>query len=236
MYSPTKKKCSKCGLYKSIHEFRKYKHSTGGRGWLCTMCNRESARAYYNLHKKPYIDRASKWRKENPDKYKQSSKKCKIKNKDKYSLRAWIYGIINKDRIKKRRAEWLIQYKEKALANTQRWRKKNPEKSREWKKRHPEMVAVHTQNRKAKTKGNGGTFTAKEWERLCHHYGNKCLCCGKSNLKLTVDHVIPVSLGGSNSIDNIQPLCRSCNSRKSTRHVDYRSAASSGINTMPEKN
>jgi 5-methylcytosine-specific restriction endonuclease McrA len=39
---------------------------------------------------------------------------------------------------------------------------------------------------------------------------------------LTEDHVVPLSLGGSNDIDNIQPLCKSCNSSKRGRHIDYR--------------
>ncbi|MGH3145755.1 MAG: HNH endonuclease [Rubrobacter sp.] len=49
-----------------------------------------------------------------------------------------------------------------------------------------------------------------------------CLCCGSSDKPLTPDHVVPLSLGGSNLIANIQPLCRSCNARKNVKVVDYR--------------
>jgi HNH endonuclease len=44
----------------------------------------------------------------------------------------------------------------------------------------------------------------------------KCVWCGSTD-KLSVDHIYPVSLGGTNDPDNLQCLCQSCNSRKSNK-------------------
>lgn len=59
---------------------------------------------------------------------------------------------------------------------------------------------------------------------LKEQYGFTCLACGRAEpeIVLTIDHVVPVSLGGSNKISNLQPLCESCNNRKGDTVVDYR--------------
>jgi 5-methylcytosine-specific restriction endonuclease McrA len=95
---------------------------------------------------------------------------------------------------------------------------------RDYQKRNPEVFkAIKNRRRTAKTKA-GGSFTAAEWKALCKKYGNRCLACGKKR-KLTADHVIPVSKGGSSNISNIQPLCGPCNSSKRDKTLDYRRKA-----------
>jgi 5-methylcytosine-specific restriction endonuclease McrA len=70
----------------------------------------------------------------------------------------------------------------------------------------------------------GGFHTAAEWYELCEFYEFKCLRCGKQYPfdNLTLDHVKPVSKGGSSFIWNTQPLCKSCNSIKGDKEIDYR--------------
>lgn len=46
--------------------------------------------------------------------------------------------------------------------------------------------------------------------------GLKCVTCGSTDA-LTVDHIVPHVLGGSDDIDNLQTLCQPCNSRKGAR-------------------
>lgn len=47
-------------------------------------------------------------------------------------------------------------------------------------------------------------------------YKFTCVTCGTKE-KLTIDHIHPVSLGGSNEFNNLQVLCKTCNSRKSNK-------------------
>jgi 5-methylcytosine-specific restriction endonuclease McrA len=53
-------------------------------------------------------------------------------------------------------------------------------------------------------------------------YGKICLCCGSFD-NIQIDHITSVKNGGENSIENFQPLCKSCNVKKGTKTIDYRS-------------
>lgn len=48
-----------------------------------------------------------------------------------------------------------------------------------------------------------------------------CLKCGSKD-KLTIDHIRPISRGGSNDESNLQTLCRDCNVEKGNMIIDYR--------------
>jgi len=52
---------------------------------------------------------------------------------------------------------------------------------------------------------------------LIERDGYQCKNCGNQE-NLTVDHIIPLSKGGSDNLDNLQILCQSCNSSKGDRH------------------
>ena len=80
---------------------------------------------------------------------------------------------------------------------------------------------INSRYRTAKTTA-GGTYTAEQFKHLCEYYENICVCCGAAGMPLEADHVIPVSGGGSSDIENIQPLCRSCNASKHDKAIDYR--------------
>lgn len=93
------------------------------------------------------------------------------------------------------------------------WLKNNPDK-----RRAKSRIGRH--RRRAKERGAGGRYTAAEAETLFAKQRGKCVNCG---MKMTIrpgpaqrnlDHVQPLALDGSNSIDNLQWLCQKCNNEK----------------------
>jgi 5-methylcytosine-specific restriction endonuclease McrA len=91
------------------------------------------------------------------------------------------------------------------------------EYKKEWhetyKKKHRAKILNLKRDRRNLENKAKGRHSERQWKELCELNEHKCIICGKEKI-LTKDHIIPLSKGGSNSIENIQPACRSCNSRK----------------------
>jgi 5-methylcytosine-specific restriction endonuclease McrA len=154
--------------------------------------------------------------------------------------RQWYHRNAKRINVKRGELAKLPEYKKKQIAqsssyykrnkkkikgNVKAWAKANPERvkalQREWVKRNPDYTRAQNSRRRTRITKAGGKFTAKEFKELCKKHNNKCLRCKKCN-KLTADHVVPVSKGGSSNIENIQPLCMPCNTKKGTKSTDYR--------------
>jgi 5-methylcytosine-specific restriction endonuclease McrA len=94
-------------------------------------------------------------------------------------------------------------------------------------KNNPNYVAYSDDDRKRvrreRIKLYGGSHSVGEWETLKAQYNFTCPNCKKTEpeIKLTRDHIIAICKGGSDNIENIQPLCVSCNSKKSTRAIRF---------------
>ncbi len=140
-----------------------------------------------------------------------------------------VYQAIEDRRNKtEKRKKWKEKYQkeyyqrnaEKLRASACQWRKDNPEHFKElWQAAY------------ARRKSADGHITKKQWRELVEFYcpDGKCLACGQhfckdiTNRWLTMDHVTPLSIGGTHWPENIQPLCYSCNCSKSDHsNADYR--------------
>lgn len=148
---------------------------------------------------------------QNPDQFRKHHKQCR-------SCQNAYHRARNKEMYKDR--------KDEVQARATEWNRNNPERRREiraaWKKRNREKVVAYENRRRAAKRNSGGAYTSEEWFALVEREGNCCSCCRRTDVKLQADHVIPLSRGGSNLIENIQPLCGDCNNWKFTKSHDFR--------------
>ena len=97
------------------------------------------------------------------------------------------------------------------------WAKKQTAKARRWDTAHPHGVKARRVNQRAKAGGIKGRITAEDVERVRKAYAGKCWICGDDGPE--IDHYIPTNkkAGGTNTADNIRPICLECNRKRSYR-------------------
>lgn len=198
---------------------KNFKHGRGAYvayGCRCEIC----VTAQREYKKKLY--------RKNPKKNNERNKKYKEEHREEL-LQYW--RDYNKtDTRKKSNKKYIEGHKEQIAESTRKYRLAHIEelkaKGAEYRKSEKGKAKYHEGNRRHRNKKLSlpGSHTDKEFIELCAKYGNRCLCCGRTDLKLTEDHIIPITWEGStDNIDNIQPLCSRCNAKKGNfRDTDYR--------------
>lgn len=176
---------------------------------------RESNRRWFQRYAQENPDKVIEKRRRhyyaNPEKSRERSRRNYHKNKDVVREKAHLRYLKNRQQ----RCDYSRRYREENIDKVR-------EAGRKWGKENPDKIRANNHRRRARKRGAPGTHTAQEWADLCARYDHRCLCCGMVPEKMTVDHVVPISLGGSNDIGNLQPLCLSCNSSKNAKTIDYR--------------
>lgn len=122
-------------------------------------------------------------------------------------------------RIKSYKRKYYTKNKQKILEQTQAWQKANPEKKKasvaKWAAANPEAMRATVRRRRARLRGADGSHTASDILRLFDRQQGLCAACATDIQDgYHVDHMMPLSRGGSNSPENLQLLCQSCNCSK----------------------
>lgn len=104
------------------------------------------------------------------------------------------------------------------------WFKANPEARREhnkkWCKANPDAFKAVAMVRRARKLNAEGRYTAQDVSKLKSRQRN-CLCgVSFAAEKYTIDHIVPLSRGGTNWPENIQLLCGPCNYGKGSKLMD----------------
>lgn len=162
-------------------------------------------RRYHDTYQKRWLTRPNLWAWKKP-------RICVICNLS-YEPRSPIGETCSRKCARKR---WKILNPEhnKRLnkASDKRCRERDPERYRFYTKNRNHHMRVATAG--GTTRMFGKTFSLKDWEEIKERFNQCCVICKLGDIKLTIDHMIPISKGGLHNKDNIQPLCGPCNSGK----------------------
>lgn len=136
--------------------------------------------------------------------------------KERYQEKTESYKIRNRQHYEEHREEAIA----KQHAYYQLHREECIAAVSHWQSEHPEICKAIHRNRNSK-KSVVGSFTPAEWLGKLEEFHNCCAYCGSPTIDilesaLTIDHIVPLSRGGSNFIDNIVPACSRCNFEKHT--------------------
>lgn len=201
------KRCIKCGNLLPLDCFHRDAHRKDGHMSSCKECEK------------------LRW------------SQCSQERKEQRRKRMAEHYQTHKEQITKRQNQYREAHKEEDVQYRQKNKAKIAEYKAQYAKEHATQIAEYkaqyrqtetgrllrrsaNHRRRAREKASSNSFTAQQFQEQIKRQKNKCYYCGKRPKKgkqWHVEHVIPLSRGGSNTIDNIVASCPTCNLSKGNK-------------------
>lgn len=145
--------------------------------------------------------------------------------KEQYRAMAAAHYQKNKAQILAKHAEWRRNNPEKVKQGNHAWRAANKDRVAQvnaaWVQNNKDRCNTYVHNRRARIKANGGKLSPNIRQVLFTRQSGLCACCGEPlGASYELDHIMPLSLGGKNTDDNVQLLRRVCNRSKRNSHPE----------------
>jgi 5-methylcytosine-specific restriction endonuclease McrA len=222
-YTPTKK-CTKCGEIKPIVNFGKRKASKDGFHVYCKDCRKVEQVQYFQKNRTEILNKNKQWRMKNPEKTRKYTRdyqaNWRMTDPDGYKLYNKKYRTAERNR--KYSLEDYYRNRPARLTAAKEWRKANPETAsaiaKNWRKLNQQKCSALRRSYKLRKRGAEGSHSGSDIKRIYMSQKEKCPICRKPlNNIYHVDHVMPLSRGGTNWSSNLQLLCPRCNLKKSAK-------------------
>lgn len=211
--STASKKCRLCGVEKPLDQFHRDRSKSDGRRNECKPCkcadvrlrkNPEKRRAWQEANREKIREQARERRRVNRDQVLAAKKRHRDKYRrelaEKQTARYWS----DPERHRAIGREYARTHKDEARERHFRWRWSNIEHVREYGR-----AAFY------RRKFDRDAETVEFVELLKNDPCSYCGMAGPSH----IDHIVPVSKGGANTLDNLTAACVGCNSSKHDRSL-----------------
>lgn len=230
--------CSKCGIsFPATEEYFQLRTDKNILRKQCRDCRKKIRRANYETNREKILEQSKNWKVEHKEQRQETHRKWYEEKRDSIleKSRAWHhktkhlfvenkrqYRIANKEKISERRKNDHERKREYDLELNKKWYQNNKEKHlndiKLWRRKNKDKATIIINNYRARKAKAGGTFTKEDIDKKLSYQNNLCWWCDKEmNKKYSIDHIIPLSRGGSNYPDNIVICCISCNASKGNK-------------------
>lgn len=206
-----KKVCTQCNTEKEFNEFNKRKASKDGLQNKCRACKK-----YYQLENRDYI--LSQQREHYRSNKEEKLLKCKeyyYENIEKINIRHKLYNESHKERIKETCKEYYLANRERKLQYVVEYQRNRKKNDPDFKLRCQLTTSnwIHLKRSLDKNKSSSSKII-----NLFEIQDYKCVYCKIDiSKKYHIEHLIPLSKGGSNLITNLALACPNCNLSKGNK-------------------
>lgn len=179
---------------------------------------------YREKHSEIISLQKKEWYKNNIDRLKEKNRQNYKANKQAYIDRARVWEAENKEKSKQSKQNWCLNNKD-YLKN---WKKSNPEWEKKWRLQNAEKIRYYSRQSRIKRRLMLKNVPSENYtlEQIYIRDEGMCkLCFTTVNINAeklanrpSIDHVIPLSKGGNDTLKNIQLAHFGCNSKKGNRH------------------
>jgi 5-methylcytosine-specific restriction endonuclease McrA len=198
---------------------------------------RANSKAHYQANKESILAKNKAYQEANHAKvlaYKKAWARAKYRSDpSKDNMRSHIYRLTHIHEIHARERAYYFENLAKAKAKARvyylehqeilrnrstAYRLTHPDAGKAYALANPEKVRAYGARRRARKAGAPrNDLTPLQWQAIQEVQDHRCAYCGKRcKGRLTQDHILALSQGGSHTLHNVIGACRSCNSRKHT--------------------
>jgi 5-methylcytosine-specific restriction endonuclease McrA len=209
------KRCGHCGEVKPLTEF--YTSRNGKPYPRCKVCARAVKTESYRRHAEQRRTYCQVWYREHVAERRQYSQARYPSKREYYIAAAKRWSQEHPERVKVNRQRHVATGYYKRYHEQNRERKNA--KDRRWRHARPAVNLDRVRRREAR---KCAAPVVEKIDRAALYARDNWICyrcervCTPANI--TLDHVVPLTRGGSHTADNLRVCCRSCNSRKG-RHL-----------------
>ncbi len=178
---------------------------------------------YRNKYSKRISLQKKQWYQKNATRQKEKMRKNYEDNKQAYIDRARLWALKNPDKVKQLKQNWQLNNKE----YLKEWKKQNPNWEKEWRINNVDKTRQYSRQSRIKRRLLLKNVASESYtlEQIFIRDEGMCMLCftpviidiDEIKYRPSIDHVIPLSKGGDDTLKNVQLAHFGCNSRKGNR-------------------